>query len=177
MPEPEEPTALYRLYDTEYNLLYIGISMNPMTRFKAHAHDKNWWHLVAHADYTWHPTFRDARLAEDAAHLSERPPFNSLGRAGLPEVRALRYDDSAEQAAVRDLVIRRLDSGHYSPGCRVWPYTLSRETGYTRTTVYSVLERLSTERRLEPLCKTFEVPAAIASTSSHSTPPSPRESR
>jgi hypothetical protein len=174
MPEPEEPTALYRLYDAEYDLLYIGISMTPEKRFKAHAHDKNWWHLVTYVDLTWHPTFALARRAEDDAHMTERPPFNAMGRTPLGEIPALRYDDSAEQATVRALLLAGIASGTHRPGSRIWPFRVSQETGYSRTTVHAAVDSLARQGLLKFAGRSFEVLTPAASHGA--TPSAPKAS-
>ncbi|MFD3762092.1 GIY-YIG nuclease family protein [Streptomyces sp. NPDC058622] len=40
------PTAVYRLYDAEERLLYVGITMNVKQRFADHQRLKFWWHLL-----------------------------------------------------------------------------------------------------------------------------------
>ena len=151
-----EPTALYRLYDAEHDLLYIGISREPEGRFKAHAHNKNWWHCVKYADLTWFPSYPAAKRAESAAHISERPPYNGMGHTGLGwDIPALRYDDSAERADARRRILDALDAGKYPPGTRLWPFHIAQSYGCSRSTAYDVLVDLTREGRLKSLISTF----------------------
>lgn len=158
--EPER-TALYRLYDGEHDLLYIGISRDPDKRFKAHAHEKNWWHCVEYVDVTWFDSFPDARKAEDAAHLSERPPYNGMGHTGLGwDLPGLKYDDSAEQADVRRRLLAALEAGEYPAGSHVWPFRISQAYGYSRSTTQSALHALARDGHLVFLGGTYAVPDA-----------------
>ncbi|WP_443067521.1 GIY-YIG nuclease family protein [Streptomyces sp. NBC_01426] len=40
---------MYRLYDAEGRLLYVGITMNLQQRLADHRRQKFWWHLVKQA--------------------------------------------------------------------------------------------------------------------------------
>ncbi|MEU4954317.1 GIY-YIG nuclease family protein [Streptomyces lavendulae] len=40
------PTAVYRLFNLEEALLYVGISVNPDRRFEEHSKNKPWWNEV-----------------------------------------------------------------------------------------------------------------------------------
>ncbi|MFJ5886830.1 GIY-YIG nuclease family protein [Streptomyces californicus] len=158
MTKPPEHTALYRLYDAEHDLLYIGISRSPARRFKAHAHDKNWWHCVEYVDLAWFDSYPEAKRAENAAHLSERPPYNGMGHTGLGwNLPRLSYDDSAERAAVRQYLSAALDAGVYAPGARVWPAYVSQACGYSRSTTWAAMVDLAKEGRLQQVISTFEV--------------------
>ena len=71
-------TALYRLYDDDGVLLYIGIAFSPEARWKDHTR-KPWWHLVAKKAVEWYDTRLLALEAEARAVESERPVYNVLG--------------------------------------------------------------------------------------------------
>lgn len=78
MPEPER-TALYRLYDAEGRLLYIGITDNPRRRWVQHAAKQAdaWWPDVARKSIEWFPSRGAAEAAEVRAIEREGPPYNS----------------------------------------------------------------------------------------------------
>src|SRR5690242_14803913 len=73
---PKGRTALYRLYDAEDNLLYIGIAATPEQRWSTHASNKRWWPSVAGKVVEWHPTRAGAAAAEIAAVQDENPRYN-----------------------------------------------------------------------------------------------------
>lgn len=68
--------TLYRFFDDEGVLLYVGITEAPLVRLDGHAAVQPWWHLVATASYEHFPTRAQARDAEVAAIQSEQPAFN-----------------------------------------------------------------------------------------------------
>jgi hypothetical protein len=41
---------LYRLYDADMRLLYVGITWNPFVRWTAHSKEKPWWAQVARVE-------------------------------------------------------------------------------------------------------------------------------
>ncbi len=68
--------VLYRLYDADDGLLYVGITNQWVRRESEHSRDKAWWsevHRISHEVYPDRPT---AMAAEKAAIRSERPVFN-----------------------------------------------------------------------------------------------------
>lgn len=74
----EVPTALYRLYDPNGELLYVGVTGDLRTRFAQHAATKPWWSEVAKKTVTWHMTRGSALAAESAAIRTEQPHCNVL---------------------------------------------------------------------------------------------------
>jgi predicted GIY-YIG superfamily endonuclease len=77
-------TALYRLYDSAGELLYIGVTSNPQVRWGQHKSEKPWWPQVARKTLEWLPTRDEALDAEPRAIVSERPRYNK--QHALPHV-------------------------------------------------------------------------------------------
>lgn len=73
------PTALYRLYDADETLVYLGIAYDPDVRWYQHSRDKKWWTNVARKTVEWHPDRDTAEAAELAAIRTETPLHNSRG--------------------------------------------------------------------------------------------------
>ena len=76
------PHALYRLYDRNRELLYVGETNDPKRRFTEHAADKKWWrHVdVPSIDLQWFngvDARADAKAAEAAAIEAELPRHNT----------------------------------------------------------------------------------------------------
>jgi predicted GIY-YIG superfamily endonuclease len=71
-------TALYRLYDADDVLLYVGITKNTVQRWSQHSKTKPWWRKVAKREVTWFDSRPDALLAEHRAIVAEHPLHNSL---------------------------------------------------------------------------------------------------
>lgn len=73
-------TALYRLYDAEGHLLYVGITRRLGIRFSEHArtHAATWWPLVEKRAVEWFDTRYAAAQAEVNAIRTENPLHNVL---------------------------------------------------------------------------------------------------
>jgi Bacterial regulatory proteins, gntR family len=74
-----DPTAVYRLYDADGTLLYIGITRNIALRFAHHEIYKPWWPQVVRKTMTWYGSRAEAIRAESAAIVSEGPLYNIAG--------------------------------------------------------------------------------------------------
>jgi len=70
------PTALYRLYDANGSLLYVGISSDPSKRFREHRSASQWWPLVASRRVEWLRHRPAAQQAERKAIEAESPAWN-----------------------------------------------------------------------------------------------------
>ena len=66
------PTQLYRHYDADNVLLYVGIANDAATRLKRHS----WRKAVARSEITVFKTRAEALAAESKAILTECPKFN-----------------------------------------------------------------------------------------------------
>lgn len=73
------PTALYRLFDSDDRLLYVGIARDPEQRMRQHRRDKRWFPAVVRADIEWLEQRSHALEAELAAIRQERPVYNLVG--------------------------------------------------------------------------------------------------
>ncbi|MFE2164852.1 GIY-YIG nuclease family protein [Streptomyces sp. NPDC059447] len=72
-----ERTALYRLYDADGRLLYVGISANPEQRWKGHeVYSGRWWALVTEKVIEWHADRELALAHEFLAIWREAPAHN-----------------------------------------------------------------------------------------------------
>jgi predicted GIY-YIG superfamily endonuclease len=77
-----KPHVLYRAYDAQGVLLYIGITMNPGNRFAQHSEDKPWWADVAEIRVEHFGSRKRVLAAERAAIQAERPRFNVIHNSG-----------------------------------------------------------------------------------------------
>ncbi|MFD7980225.1 GIY-YIG nuclease family protein [Streptomyces sp. NPDC059071] len=74
-------TALYRLFDREGGLLYVGVTYDIDQRLKQHEQQKYWWPDVSRWEVTWFGSRAEAEAAEVAAIRSERPLHDHSDRA------------------------------------------------------------------------------------------------
>ncbi|MFE6126759.1 GntR family transcriptional regulator [Streptomyces sp. NPDC056437] len=115
-------TALYRLYNADDSLLYVGISVNLAQRWDSHSRSKLWWHLVARRHVEWFDTRLEALRAEEQAEREEHPRYCDTNRMGGGWVRHARTTDpSMEQgiADTADRIRRMLAEGDYQPGDQI----------------------------------------------------------
>lgn len=69
-------TALYRHFDGEGRLLYVGVSLSPTYRLRQHLDCSAWYQSIATVAIEWFPSRASALSAERAAIKAERPEFN-----------------------------------------------------------------------------------------------------
>jgi hypothetical protein len=74
--------ALYRFFDSEGVLLYVGITLDPGARWKSHSKDKPWWLEVASVTVEQWPSREMVLQAERAAIISEHPKHNVIYNNG-----------------------------------------------------------------------------------------------
>jgi predicted GIY-YIG superfamily endonuclease len=129
--------ALYRHYDADLRLLYVGITNNPGRRWEQHR-DKEWWEEVANTKIERYPDRESVLQAERRAIETERPWWNIIGNGEVLEYRT-RLEEAA--AAVGQAWFREgMSEGFIRgliPSCReafLWArdaqfhdYTLSAE--------------------------------------------------
>lgn len=73
--EPSNQT-LYRFFNSNHELLYVGITNNPFSRFSGHSKDKSWFHELAYATFTHYPNRHAVDSAETRAIRAEKPKYN-----------------------------------------------------------------------------------------------------
>lgn len=75
------PTFLYRLYDAQDELLYVGITENVRLRMQRHAAIQPWWNQVERLEVATYSSRDEAEEAELRAIRGERPKMNITGAA------------------------------------------------------------------------------------------------
>lgn len=83
-PVAPEPCSLYRFFDSDECLLYVGITSRGMNRFKQHAKTQSWWPDVVRSTVEHYACRQDARDAELAAIEWEQPLHNIADRRPEP---------------------------------------------------------------------------------------------
>lgn len=128
----ERRTALYRFFDEDGALLYIGITVNPRVRWRDHA-GRTWWPDVATKTLEWHTNRADAEAAEREAIRVELPRYNvSPGlhppehRAFEPtlspaELRAMFREDAKREVAKAPKLLADDDLADIKALCRDFP--------------------------------------------------------
>jgi predicted GIY-YIG superfamily endonuclease len=103
-PDGTERTALYRLYDAQERLLYIGIAKNPTRRWWQHARDQadSWWPDVARKAVEWFDTRVLAEAAEVEAIKREGPPYNTKDVVSFDPAPGYKRQAAAPSKRVQD---------------------------------------------------------------------------
>ena len=82
-----EPTSLYRYFDKNGVLLYVGITGRGIARNAEHNKTQPWWQYVARQEVDHFRSRDEALSAERITIETYRPPFNQRHNPEWPEVR------------------------------------------------------------------------------------------
>lgn len=105
-PDPNGRTCVYRLYDQDKVLLYVGMSRDPQVRWRDHE-KKPWWPDVADRQVVWHATRGLAHADERAAIKREEPLHNLQRYDGAPAAPRAVPDSSDSGVAIHlDYLLR-----------------------------------------------------------------------
>lgn len=85
---------LYRLFNSDRELLYVGVTNDPGVRFGQHSRSKGWWNEVAYAKREPFTSRTGVLAAEQATIKIERPRHNLVHAAGS----ASRFQTAAHGA-------------------------------------------------------------------------------
>ena len=78
-------TALYRHFDANGVLLYVGVSLSAVTRLSRHAASSQWAESISRVSIEWFPTRHTALMAEWVAIHDEKPMYNLQRNANPPK--------------------------------------------------------------------------------------------
>ncbi|WP_052432812.1 GIY-YIG nuclease family protein [Streptacidiphilus carbonis] len=130
----DEEVALYRFFDREGQVLYIGICLEPAKRWYSHA-DRSWWRNVTSYKVTWYPSRSEAALAEGKAIAAERPKHNVVFNRG-------------RKRACGSPVLTGIVLNGYG-GRRFSALELALESGFSTTSAHNTLRALVAAGRAE----------------------------
>lgn len=102
-------TALYRHFDAEGALLYVGISLSAVQRLSQHKSGSKWFEQIRRVTIEWHDS-REKALRAEATAISQENPRHNLQRPAKPKVEPNR------PMAVRHLKSGRIDGWYMRPG-------------------------------------------------------------
>jgi len=147
------PGILYRCFDADDRLLYVGVTTNPNVRMDLHRRTGRspWWVDVERVEHTIYADRVDALLAERAATLTEAPlhpsqvtgsSARSSARAGvLADLRMLDRRSPREQ--VRALASQIVAESGYDDDTFMTPGS----PGLTESEHRAIADALITRRR------------------------------
>lgn len=121
MDKSIQKTTLYRYFDSEGRLLYVGITKNQFDRLDAHAKTQSWWHEVAHGTFTHLDSREEALTAETHAIGTEFPKYNKAGpvlelpgQEHLVDLIANNYLDEFHQRMSASMSARMIEINQFS---------------------------------------------------------------
>jgi len=85
---PSSATSVYRYFDQNEFLIYVGITKRGSTRNREHNSRADWWPFVARQDVKHFDTREEAAALEKALILRYRPPFNDQHNSDSAGMRA-----------------------------------------------------------------------------------------
>lgn len=116
----DERHVVYRCFNAEGGLLYVGISRRAATRITQHSKTKAWWQDCVDIKFTDYPTREAAAQAEIEAIKAERPQHNVLHNSQPGDGMAPEGDyDWIERDGLldpQDVVLLRLTNGRLLQG-------------------------------------------------------------
>jgi predicted GIY-YIG superfamily endonuclease len=153
MPSNAERTALYRLYDADDRLLYIGVSKRPKLRFEEHRmNGSRWISQVTRRDITWHPSRPEALAAEKAAIQTEHPRHNgtyNYDDAPMP-IHWRPVSGSNKTGQVADLMRAEMDADRWRMEQRIpSAEAIAAAAGVSTRTVGNAMSLLKAEGLLD----------------------------
>jgi predicted GIY-YIG superfamily endonuclease len=144
----DERTALYRLYDANDVLLYLGISWNPDFRWEQHRNEKHWAHQVTRRDVEWYPTRSAALAAEEAATAVETPLHDSSWRKTNGSDKPTWLNPDGQQAVVNGLT-EEIENGRHWVGEVLMSGTVAKRFNVSRRTAAKAMTVLHERGLLE----------------------------
>ncbi len=73
---PNRRCAIYRHYDVDGRLLYVGKSVQPLNRQQQHEVEAHWFNQIVKIEIQWFDLTTDMDAAERQAIATENPIFN-----------------------------------------------------------------------------------------------------
>jgi hypothetical protein len=91
------PTTLYRFFDADGELLYVGITSVGGVRWSQHKSSKPWWPEIVTASLAHYETRTEAMAAESEAIRAEGPKHNRAGAVTAPIDPVPRSDEEINE--------------------------------------------------------------------------------
>lgn len=106
----DQPTAVYRFYDADERLLYVGITFHLGMRFAQHERSSEWWRFQRSVKVAWRDSRTVAAAEERTAIRSEKPLYNKSGTR-VPRPRRVQVDEETRKAIALEVRVEVARSG------------------------------------------------------------------
>ncbi|MFD6565429.1 GIY-YIG nuclease family protein [Micromonospora profundi] len=133
---PLDPTALYRFFNREGVLLYVGITVDPRVRWHQHSKDKPDWRQVVDIRLEHYDTRDEALDAERRAIQAELPLWNIQHNMGptVPAQHRARVHTARLLSATPDEIEQKVRRGEW-----ITPGQAAKLFGLGRTKIHSLI--------------------------------------
>lgn len=98
-------TELYRHFDENGVLLYLGISISTMTRLRGHKSSSHWFNKIERIQIERFPTREEAERAEFQAIVNEKPLHNI--RSISKGVDSMGFNETARALGIDPKTLRK----------------------------------------------------------------------
>lgn len=92
----QQKTALYRHFNSDGELLYIGVALSPTYRLRQHLDVSHWAHQISQIEVCWFDNRPAALEAEREAIKKEKPLYNIRHKYKPPPPKNKRREESEE---------------------------------------------------------------------------------
>lgn len=114
-------TNLYRFFDSDGSLLYIGISLSVVQRLQGHLREKQWIPETGSLTWVTYETREAAEEAERFAIKTERPPHNVIHNLIKPPPQMVRYERPGNIADLAGHCVRNNSEVVHYRLCKMTP--------------------------------------------------------
>jgi len=94
-------TALYRHYDKDGALLYVGISLSAVARLKQHQGSASWFYDIDYIEISWFKSRALAMMVEAVVVAVEEPKYNILLKHGFSKRYYIKNKETGEEMTLR----------------------------------------------------------------------------
>ena len=99
------PTKLYRHFDKDGKLLYVGISLNAVARLAQHKNHSHWFNEIASVTIESFDSRNEALFAETRAVQNEKPIHN-IHKVNIPPIRNVQEAIDASRRNLDERIVR-----------------------------------------------------------------------
>lgn len=96
----DQPTSVYRYYDADAVLIYVGITNRGMQRQHEHNIRAEWWPYVTRQEVEHYPNRPEAAKRERELIQRHRPPFNMQHNLDPDAAKAAYYSERERRGTV-----------------------------------------------------------------------------
>jgi predicted GIY-YIG superfamily endonuclease len=138
-----DETALYRCFDEDGKLLYVGISMSALNRLQQHKDTSIWFENARRIEVEYYRSREYALKAEKEAIKTEKPRFNKIHNVSSREVSEFRLFHIKSPPQMTKIE-KNIDSGSQYNFPKTWPWKKKDTVEKPNNATFSVITEFNT---------------------------------